>query len=147
MPLLACHKDENINHWKSPATAWSSFRLRAPCIPLNCNFKFVLFNKTHNSAFIPGSIEKPNYYATLAKFGHIYKHWAGGGTPCPGVFDKQFVSHISLIMFTKDLNFKEKFKFYLVQGLLLMLIIIALVLLAKRKMYVNFNVEYGINLR
>merc|ERR1712154_60084 len=28
-------------------------------------FKFVLFNKTHNSAFIPGSIEKPNYYATL----------------------------------------------------------------------------------
>jgi len=28
-----------------------------------------------------------------------------------------------------------------------MLIIMALVLLAKRKMYVNFNVEYGINLR
>ena len=57
------------------------------------------------------------------------------------------MSHISLIMFTKNLNFKEKFKFFLVQGLLLMLIIMALVLLAKRKMHVNFNVEYGINLR
>ena len=57
------------------------------------------------------------------------------------------MSHISLIMFTRGLNFKEKFKFHLVQSLLLMLIIMAIVLLAKRKMCVNFNVEYGINLR
>ena len=52
---------------------------------------------------------------------------------CQGVFDKQFVSRISLIMFTKNLTFKKRFKFCLAQNFLLILIIIALMLLAKRK--------------